>query len=439
MSRGLASVIVACSGQMAMTQRSVASLVRHTRGPWELIAVDNGSIDGTAAYLAGVRDVAPFPVTIVSHAANQGVAAAYNQALAVARGTDLVLLDPTVVVTDGWLEQLVALADSDPTIGMTGPVSNDACPPQLVTDCLYVDLESMHQFAVRWRRERRGKWLEASRLTSFCLLIKRRALVEAGGFGEPLGSGMIDDHELGERMRRAGYRGAVALDLFVHRHGDRGGAGSGISPAVASTANPARIKPNGPRRSGKVFGIGLPRTGTTSVAAAMMELGLKTCHACFDDALYDRGEAFFDTPVYLDYPKLDQRYPGSKYILTWRDPHAWFASFTRSLGPYFQRLRTESQLSADAQIDRRCYIEAFGTDEPDEESFVARYREHRRQVEAYFRDRPNDLLVFDLTDRGDPWDPLCKFLGLPRPAIPFPHVNARNVDYWKQIHHANKL
>ena len=39
-----------------------------TRPPWELVAVDNGSADGTADYLTGVRDAAPFPVTVVTNA-----------------------------------------------------------------------------------------------------------------------------------------------------------------------------------------------------------------------------------------------------------------------------------------------------------------------------------------------------------------------------------
>ena len=40
------------------------ALFRHTRPAWELIVVDNGSTDGTAAYLAGVRDAAGVPVTV---------------------------------------------------------------------------------------------------------------------------------------------------------------------------------------------------------------------------------------------------------------------------------------------------------------------------------------------------------------------------------------
>src|SRR5271168_3435262 len=50
------------------------------------------------------------PVTIVSNASNVGFPAAINQGLQYARGEYLVMLNNDVVVTDGWLEQLIGLA-----------------------------------------------------------------------------------------------------------------------------------------------------------------------------------------------------------------------------------------------------------------------------------------------------------------------------------------
>ena len=43
----LASVIVPCFNQVEFTQLCLQALFRHTRPPWELIVVDNGSTDGT--------------------------------------------------------------------------------------------------------------------------------------------------------------------------------------------------------------------------------------------------------------------------------------------------------------------------------------------------------------------------------------------------------
>ena len=85
-------------------------LSRHTRHPWELIVVDNGSTDGTSGYLAGVQDASAVPVTVIANATNRGFPAAINQALQEARGEFIVLLNNDVVVTDAWLDQLIALA-----------------------------------------------------------------------------------------------------------------------------------------------------------------------------------------------------------------------------------------------------------------------------------------------------------------------------------------
>ena len=52
-----------------------------TRPAWELIVIDNGSTDGTATYLAGARDLASMPVTIVTNSVNVGFPAAINQGL----------------------------------------------------------------------------------------------------------------------------------------------------------------------------------------------------------------------------------------------------------------------------------------------------------------------------------------------------------------------
>ena len=83
----LVSVILPCFDQLDFMRRCVAALARHTRPPWELVVVDNGSTDGTAAYLGGVRDVVPFRVEVLTNPENLGFPAAGNQRLKAA-GSD---------------------------------------------------------------------------------------------------------------------------------------------------------------------------------------------------------------------------------------------------------------------------------------------------------------------------------------------------------------
>jgi glycosyltransferase involved in cell wall biosynthesis len=124
---GLTSIIVPCWNQVEFTQRCIASLKSRTRPPWELIVVDNGSNDGTAAYLAGVRDMSAVPVTVVTNATNLGFPAAVNQGLRLARGEYLVLLNNDVVVTDEWLDQLIALVNAKRRAG-DGSGSDESTP-----------------------------------------------------------------------------------------------------------------------------------------------------------------------------------------------------------------------------------------------------------------------------------------------------------------------
>jgi glycosyltransferase involved in cell wall biosynthesis len=82
----LASIIVPCFNQLEFMRHCLRALVRHTRGAWELVVIDNGSSVGTGAYLAGVQDAAGVPVTVISNDRNIGFPAAINQVLQAALG-----------------------------------------------------------------------------------------------------------------------------------------------------------------------------------------------------------------------------------------------------------------------------------------------------------------------------------------------------------------
>ena len=236
----LVSVVVPCFDQLELTRQCLVALMRHTRPPWELVVVDNGSTDGTATYLAGVQDASPIPITVVSNPTNLSFPAAVNQGLAVAAGEYLVVLDHDAIVTDAWVDQLIALTAVDPAIGLVGPMSNCAMAPQLVEGVPYADLGQMHAFARRWRGEHRGRWFNVPRLAGFCILMRRAVYEATGGLDERLGSDPFDDHGLAGRAQLAGFVPAVAQDLFVHHSGGRALAAGEIDVGPAR-AGPAPV------------------------------------------------------------------------------------------------------------------------------------------------------------------------------------------------------
>ena len=250
-----------------------------------MIAVSNGSSDPTGDYLAGVQDTSAVPVTLITNATNRGFPAAINQGLHYARGGYLVMLNNDVVVTDGWLNQLVNLtavatkdqASSPATerqsksvrgeittldikelrsknnragrTGQNGQAPNrpgwadvELCGAAAVgRGCALSGSGRDESFCRAWREEHRGKWFTVPKLSGFCLLMKRAVYDAIGGLDERFGLGFFDDDDLAERARRAGFELAVAHDLFVHHFGSRTFVGNGVDAEKLLDENAARF------------------------------------------------------------------------------------------------------------------------------------------------------------------------------------------------------
>lgn len=169
----------------------------------------------------------------------------------------------------------------------------------------------------------------------------------------------------------------------------------------------------------KVFGLGLSKTGTSSLNDALTLLGLRAVHYPHDLALAHDADALTDIPVAPYYAELDRAFPGSRFILTVREKSSWLRSIE-------MHWRLMLQWWEDAAPDLRRYHErvalaAYGTLAFDPEHFSRAYDAHERNVRGYFRGR-DDLLVIDICG-GEGWPRLCPFLGLPEPPAPFPHAN----------------
>jgi hypothetical protein len=182
----------------------------------------------------------------------------------------------------------------------------------------------------------------------------------------------------------------------------------------------------------KIFGIGLSRTGTKSLCEALGFLGYRTAHYTehkselrglntwfagdFDTDSLVAHDAAVDLPIPIFYPELDERYPGSKFVLTVRDVDSWIASVRRHwaewqitddpVGRYRQMLRLAMYGIHGFATSRMRHV----------------YQTHVRNVRWYFRGRPDDLLVLDVC-AAEGWETLCPFLSKRKPSCLFPWLN----------------
>jgi Sulfotransferase domain/N-terminal domain of galactosyltransferase len=182
----------------------------------------------------------------------------------------------------------------------------------------------------------------------------------------------------------------------------------------------------------RVFGIGMHKTGTTSLHHAFETLGLDSFHWGSNRKAYriwnemntlghstmvEKQYALCDLPIPMLFKELDKAYPGSKFILTTLAEDAWLKSVQCLWNP-----NCNPSYDWDRQPFSHLIHEAlYGTRYPTPEIFLARYRRHNAEVREYFKDRPQDLLQMPMSE-GAGWAMLCTFLDKPIPNIPYPHA-----------------
>ncbi len=169
----------------------------------------------------------------------------------------------------------------------------------------------------------------------------------------------------------------------------------------------------------RIFGIGLSRTGTKSLASALGVLGHRCAHypgyrfvdetiEVDPQALRDH-DALLDTPIALAFERLDRSHPGSKFIYTVREREAWLDSCRRFFFEGAFKGRPVIELCR----------QLYGTHVFDEKRFSDAYDRHDARVRTFFEGRERDLLVIEICG-GEGWEKLCPFIDRPVPRRGFP-------------------
>lgn len=184
----------------------------------------------------------------------------------------------------------------------------------------------------------------------------------------------------------------------------------------------------------RVFGLGLSRTGTRSLTAALHVIGIDTVHYPIDDdtfralasgrldfRLLEAFDGITDITVAPYYVELARRYPDARFVLTVRDEDAWLRSCARHWDgrDAFAEAPTPA---AETHMRIRRFLRAavYGTYDFEPERFRLVYRKHVDAVRRHFANEPGRLLELDIAG-GEGWEKLAPFVGRPIPDQPFPH------------------
>jgi hypothetical protein len=216
------------------------------------------------------------------------------------------------------------------------------------------------------------------------------------------------------------------------------------------------------KRAMKVLSLGLPRTGSLSMAEALTALGYENVfHGIWSldrpedwEVLHQAADALFPsldtyngkgftrddwdvgfghcealTDVHAPYaPHLIKAYPEAKVILVERDYDKWWTSVKTSVidslwGPIPSFFINHVEPIVGTQmgvINRKIMMGWAGVNNVDDLIANARnaFDRHHRGVRELVP--KENLLIYRM---GQGWEPICEFLGKPVPNIPFPHAN----------------
>lgn len=201
----------------------------HAAGVADIVVVDNASSDASRHVVSSATP----PVTWLPLGANLGYGAAANRAARLLVGKDVLVCNPDIEVDAGAVGALAASLAADPGLGVVGPRLFNADGSVYPSARKFPDLLEAfghgllglvvpdNPFTRRYRMLDRDYEAagDADWVSGACMLVRRRAWEEIGGF-DPRYFMYLEDVDLCWRAGRAGWRvGFVPAARVVHIQG----------------------------------------------------------------------------------------------------------------------------------------------------------------------------------------------------------------------------
>lgn len=229
--RPIVSIVMLTRNDIRWAPRALRACLEHTDPCYELIVVDNGSTDGTTEFLTSGLAGAKLLVT----GRNHGFAVGNNLGASHAVGKFVLFLNSDALVHPGWLPPLLARTVDNETVAAVGPrflnldgslQSAGALLSRAGATLTYGNGDDPDRPEYSFPRS-------VDYSAGACLLIRRSAFNEVGGFDPAFGLIYFEDADLCLALWQLGHRVVYEPRSSVTHVG---GGGSEASPAVLQLA-----------------------------------------------------------------------------------------------------------------------------------------------------------------------------------------------------------
>ena len=231
-------------------RRCIESVLSATPSvPFELIVVNDACPE--PELVRWLRDQAERSrLTLIEQAQRFGFAAAVNRAVALHPERDVVILHSDTEVAHDWLDRLAASAAQPPDVGMVVPFTNyggSACYPRSAARNAMPEGQTLASLDRLFSRANANASVTIPLAVGPCLFVRRRCLDAVGPFdGAPLGGDYGVELDFCLRASGAGFRHALAADVYVWHWGEASFGGEAQSLAARSERALGRLYPHYP-------------------------------------------------------------------------------------------------------------------------------------------------------------------------------------------------
>ncbi|MBI5839230.1 MAG: class I SAM-dependent methyltransferase [Chloroflexi bacterium] len=217
-------IIICVHNALEDTLNCLETIELHTKQPYNIVLVDDGSNEETRNYL-GDFATSRNHCSLIRNEVAKGYTRAANQGLIASNSKYVILLNSDTLVGPEWLDRLYTAITSKDQIGVAGPLSNTASwqsIPQLSENSDWAanplpDGMTVEQMSEMIARQSAYLYPEVPLLNGFCMMMRRELLHDIGYFDEEnfsAGYGEEDDFNL--RARKAGWKLVIADDVYIY-------------------------------------------------------------------------------------------------------------------------------------------------------------------------------------------------------------------------------
>ena len=197
------TVVLVTYNAWEWTERALRALVDTTEVAYELVVVDNASSDATRSRLAAIDNA-----RVSLQDGNRGYGVAANLGVIMARAPRVLLLNSDALVQPGWLAPLLDVLDGEDDVAAVGSRLDNLDGTLQEAGSIvwgdgasdnYGDGDDPRRAEYRFRRN-------VDYLSAACLLLRRSAFCDAGGFDPVYHPMYYEDTDLAMRWRSVGMR-----------------------------------------------------------------------------------------------------------------------------------------------------------------------------------------------------------------------------------------